>query len=435
MLLRRNPQLLRWARLSRRFSKMVLIAAALTHLLGSLCLAEEVSLKLTLQSTLELFRRQNLQLVAERFQVEASRADIITAGLFPNPQLSMNGTFIDPRSPQLAGSQFTARLDFLIETAGKRNLRREGAEAGARAAEQRFFDVTRQLVMEVKDAFYEILLAQEHLNLAEDNLKRFEEILRVNTMRFERGGISEAELIKTRLQKLDFQNDTIAATLETQNAKNHLRGLLAFLPSREIEIIGSLSERPETPALETLQEKALRHRPDLLSQQELVRQGENQLKLARAQRIPDVTVGAEYDTISPDYHPAVGGGISFPLPFFNRNQGEIQKADRLLKASQAQFDQLHQQVLLEVERDYHQATANLLLVQAFENGLLKDAQEVLGIAENAYRKGGINLLDLLDSERTYNTTRLNYAQALFNAQKGLVDLESAIGEEIFHEAR
>lgn len=407
-----------------------MVPIALTPFLGSPSLAEGIALKLTLQSTLELFRQQNLQLVAERFHVEASRADIITAGLFPNPQLSMNGTFIDPRSPQLAGSQLTARLDFLIETAGKRRLRREGAEAGTRAAEQRFFDVTRQLVMEVKEAFYEILLAQEHLNLAEENLKRFDEILRVNTIRFKRGGIPEVELIKTRLQKLDFENDVIAATLETQNAKNRLRGLLTLFPSQEIEIIGSLGERPEIPSLETLQEKALRHRPDLLSQQEQVRQNEIQLKLTRAQRIPDVTVGAEYDTVSPDYHPTIGGGISLPLPLFNRNQGEIQKADRLLKASQAQFDQIHQQVLLDVERAHREAIENLSLVRAFETGLLKDAQEVREIVENAYQKGGATILDLLEAERTFNVTRLSYAQALFNTQKGIIGVEGAVVEEL-----
>jgi len=409
---------------------MVFVAAVLTPLLGSLSLAEETPLKLTLQSALELFRRQNLLLVAERFQVEASRADVLTAKLFPNPQLSMNGTFIDPRSPELAGSQFAARLDFLIETAGKRKFRREGAEAGVRAAEERFLDVTRQLVKEVKETFYEIVLAQEHLNLAQENLKRFEEILRVNTLRFERGGISEAELIKTRLQKLDFENDVIAATLEIQSAKNHLQGLLALSPSQEIETIGSLSQRPELPSLKNLQEQALIYRPDFLSQQEQLRQNESQLKLAKAQRVPDVTVGAEYDTLAPDYHPAVGGGISIPIPLFNRNQGEIQKANQLISASQALLDQLRQQILLEVARAYYESTQNLSLVMAFENGLLKDAQEVREIAENAYQKGGTTILDLLDAERTFNTTRLSYAQALFDTQRGVMNLEGAVGKEL-----
>jgi cobalt-zinc-cadmium efflux system outer membrane protein len=414
---------------------MVAVAAALIPLLASVSSSEEVPLKLTLSNALELFRRQNLRLVAERFQVEASRADILTAGLFPNPQLSMNGTFIDPRASQLAGAQFAARLDFLIETGGKRKFRREGAEAGTRAAEQRFLDVTRELVIEVKGTFYEILLAREHLDLAEENIKRFDEILRVNTIRFDRGGISEAELIKTRLQKLDFENDLIAAELEMRNAENHLQGLLALSFSQEIEIVGNLSDRPDIPSLETLQEEALNHRPDLLSQQEQVNQNQSQLKLAKAQRIPDVTVGAEYDTVAPDYHPSVGGGISLPLPLFNRNQGEIQKADRLLKASQVLLDQLHQQVLLDVALAYHESTQNLSLVRTFEAGLLKDAQDAREIVENAYRKGGTTLLDLLEAERTFNMTHLSYSQALFNTQKGLVALEGAVGEEIFHEAK
>jgi len=409
---------------------MFFLSAALTPLFGSVALADEKPLTMTLADALELFRRQNLQLVAERFQVEAGRADILTAGLFPNPQLSVNWTFIDPRAEQLAGSQITARLDFLIETAGKRKLRLEEAEAGTRVQEQEFIDVTRQLIREVKLAFYSVLLAREHLTLARENLDRFEEILRVNTIRFERGGISEAELIKTRLQKLDFQNDVIAATLELQSAKNDLKGFLSISPAQEIEAVGEMGRQGQPPSLAYLQEEALRHRSDLLSQQEQVHQSESHLELVRAQRIPDLTVGAEYDTVAPDYHPSVGGGISLPLPLFNRNQGEIQKADRMLKASQALLEQIRQKVLLDVEGAYQEATQNLSLINAFESGLLKDAQESRDIVENAYRKGGAALLDLLDAERTYNTTRLNYAQALFNAQKGLADLEGAVGEDL-----
>jgi cobalt-zinc-cadmium efflux system outer membrane protein len=168
--------------------KTGLISIALVSFFPSVPFAEEGPLKLTVESALEIFRRQNLQLVAERFQVEADRADVLTARLFPNPQLSLNGTFIDPEMPRLEGSQFSSRLDFLIETGGKRKFRREGAEAGARATEARFLDVTRQLIMEVKEAFYEVLLAGEHRALAEENLNRFEEILRVNTTRFQGGG-------------------------------------------------------------------------------------------------------------------------------------------------------------------------------------------------------------------------------------------------------
>lgn len=422
---------LKWTKESNRWIKMMLLSVAFAPFFNSVALADDKPLQMTLAGALELFQRQNLELVAERFQVEASRADVVTARLFPNPQLSINGTFIDPRADQLAGSQFSARLDFLIETAGKRRLRLEAAEAGARAREQQFIDVTRQLIVEVKQAFYSVLLAREHMTLAQENLDRFKEILRVNTIRFERGGISEAELIKTRLQKLDFQNDVIAATLELQSAKSDLKGFLALPPTREIEAIGEMRPRPDFPSLASLQERALLHRSDFLSQEEQVHQNESQLELARAQRIPDLTVGAEYDTVAPDYHPAVGGGISIPLPLFNRNQGEIRKADRTLKMSQAQLEQIHQKVLLEVERAFQEVTQNLSLINAFETGLLKDAQESQDIVENAYQKGGAALLDLLDAERTYNTTRLNYAQALFNTQKGLANLEGAVGEEIF----
>jgi len=396
--------------------------------------ADEPPLPLTLPAALELFRRQNLQLVAERFQVEAARADQITARLFPNPQLSLNGTYLEPQTPKLGDAQFSARVDWLIETAGKRTTRTEGAEAAARVEEEHLFDVVRQLTMDVKEAFYSILLAREHLHLSQENLRRFDEILRINQIRFQGGGISEADLIKTRLQKLNYQNDVITATLELRTAENRLKSLLGLPPSQVIDVQGDLGRRPPLPPLPELREQALAARPDLKSQQEAVRQLESQLRLAKAQRVPDVTVGVEYDTTGPDYHPALGGGLSVPLPIFNRNQGEVLKAQKLLDAAHAQRDLLTQQIGLETEQAYHETTENLTLVSAFESGLLNDAQETLTIAERAYQKGGTTLLDLLEAERTFNTTRLNYAQALFNVQKGFLDLEGAVGTELEHAA-
>lgn len=388
--------------------------------------AEPGPLRLSLKNALGIFRSGNLRLLAERYQIEISKADLLTAGLWPNPQLSVNQTMMEFGNG--GTGQFSGRLDFLIETAGKRGLRVESASAGVRAAEAQFLDVTRHLLAETKSAYYEVVLAQQHQNLASENIQRFEQILRINEIRFQKGDISEVDLMKTRLQILDFQNESVSARVELNSAKNHLKSVLDLSAGQELEAVDVFGPAPSLPPLEQLQEDASR-RPDLLASREQVKQNETLLQSAKAQRIPDITAGIEYDSTAPDYRAGGGGGVSLSLPLFNRNQGEIGKAEMVLQASQAQFRKLSHEIALEVEEAYHNARENMMLTAIYENGMIQDARSTLKIAENSYQKGAGSLLDLLEAERTFKSINFNYSQALFNTRKGIIALEGAVGKD------
>src|SRR5581483_11866541 len=144
--------------------------------------AEETVTRLTLREAVDLSRQRDFEIINAQSGVESTRAGRITAGLFPNPQLSVNDTFINPSAPRV-GSQITARVDQPFETFGKRRHRIDSAEHATRSSEYHLADVVRQRTLEVKNAFYHILLAQEHLRLARDNAERFRDILRINTLR------------------------------------------------------------------------------------------------------------------------------------------------------------------------------------------------------------------------------------------------------------
>ena len=391
--------------------------------------AEEGVARLTLKEAVDLSRQRDFEIINARFGADASRADRITAGLLPNPQLNLNDTFINPSAPRV-GSQITARIDQPFETFGKRRHRIASAERAAQSSEYRLADVVRQRTLEVKNAFYHILLAQEHLRLARDNADRFRDILRINTLRFEKGDISEAELMKVRLQQLDFQNDVILATVERQEAERELKTLLVIEAATPLEVVGELKYQPVEVDLPSLKEKALESRPDLQERGSELKRAESDLKLARSMRFPDVAIGVEYDTVGPDYHGLIGGGLSLPLPIFNRNQGEIRKAELSLQNAGTLLTAKKQQIALEVEYAYREFLQNRAQVAVFESGQLRDAGSSREIVENAYKKGGSSVLDLLEAERTFNMTLFNYYQALFNYQRSLFQLESISGKEM-----
>ena len=391
--------------------------------------AEETVTRLTLREAVDLSRQRDFEIINAQSGVESTRADRITAGLLPNPQLSVNDTFINPSAPRV-GSQITARIDQPFETFGKRRHRIDSAEQATRSSEYHLSDIVRQRTLEVKNAFYHILLAQEHLRLARDNAERFRDILRINTLRFNKGDISEAELMKVRLQELDFQNDVILATVELQGAERDLKSLLVIDPSKPVEIVGELKYQPLEIDLDSLKEKALETRPDLRERGSEVKRAESDIRLARSMRFPDVSVGVEYDTVGPDYHGLIGAGMSLPLPIFNRNQGEIRKAEVSLKNANTLLAAKKQQIGLEIEYAYREFLQNRAHVAAFESGQLQDAKSSREIVETAYKKGGSSVLDLLEAERTFNMTLLNYYQALFNYQQSLFQLESISGKEM-----
>lgn len=392
------------------------------------------ALRLGLNEALALFLRQNLDLIIAGFGIDSARAQQITARLLPNPVLTLGSIagFTSGLTPIKSGQVLTG-LQQLFEMAGKRGYRIESAAFGARAAEANFEDALRQLTFTVKDAYYRMQLAQRRLALAEENRDRFTRILEINTIRFKKGYIAEVDLIRIRLQVVDFQAQVIQETQEVNAARNDLRVLLGVTPATDLLLTTELDYRRVDPDIETLRVVALDARPDIRLKRLTQSQRLADLKLAKAFRYPDVTIGAGYafqGPQGPDIPQQGLANVGMPLPLFNRNQGGIIQAEVSVQAAEVDL----RKTLLQVESDVDIAHRNLIqsrqLVEAYRAGVLEDARLTLTIVEKAYERGGATILDLLDAARTSRTIQMNYIEALFNYQHNVFLLESAVGREI-----
>jgi cobalt-zinc-cadmium efflux system outer membrane protein len=321
----------------------------------------------------------------------------------------------------------------LFELAGKRGYRIESAGFGAQSAEAAFEDAVRQLGFTVKDTYYRTQLAQRRLVLAEENRERFSRILDINTIRFKKGYIAEVDLIRIRLQMVDFQSQVIQSLQEAESAKGELRQLLRLSPKTVLELTTELGFRRIDPDIEKLRVAALAVRPDIRAKRYTFSQRESDLKLAKAYRIPDVTIGAGYavqGAKGPDNPGQVALNAGIPLPLFNRNQGGIHQAEVSLQSAEADLDKTVNRVENEVEVAYRNLLQSRRLVEAYFGEVLEDARSTFSIVERAYERGGATILDLLDAARTSRTIQQNYIEALFDYQHHLFQLESAVGQEI-----
>ena len=401
---------------------------------SSVILPSISTLRLSLEETIGLFLRQNLDLLIAKYGIEFSKGQQITARLFPNPVASM-GLVSSPVQGRTMGNsgQVSPQIQQLVELAGKRGYRIESAEYGLQSAEAAFEDAVRQLSFAVKDAYYRVQLARRRLALAEENKDRFSRILEVNTIRFKKGFIAEVDLIRIRLQFIDFHSQVILAIQEAQSARSDLRQLLRSSPASDLELTTELDYKRVDPDIVKLRAVAIDARPDVRTKRMMLSQREAELKLAKAYRIPDVTVGAGYaiqGSHGPDNSNQMALSFGVPLPLFNRNQGGIMQAEVAMQVAGADLGKTLNQVENQVDAAYRNLIESRRLVEAFLGGVLDDARSTIAIVERAYERGGVTLLDLLDAARTSRTIQQNYIEALFNYQRNVIQLESAVGQEL-----
>ena len=392
------------------------------------------ALRLSVNDALGLFLNQNLDVLIAKYGIEYTKGQEVTARLFPNPFLSVGtqSSYTQGRTLSNSGQLFS-QVAQLFELAGKRGYRIESAGFGTQSAEAAFEDAVRQLGFTVKDTYYRIQLAQRRLVLAEENRERFSRILGINTIRFNKGYIAEVDLIRIRLQVVDFHSQVIHALQEAESARGDLRQLLRLSPKTVMELTTELGFRRIDPDVEKLQVTALAERPDIRAKRYTVSQRDSDLKLAKAYRIPDVTIGAGYaiqGAQGPDNPGQVALNAGIPLPLFNRNQGGIRQAEISLQTAEADLDKTVNLVENEVDVAYRNLLQSRRLVEAYFGEVLEDARTTVTIVERAYERGGATILDLLDAARTSRAIQQNYIEALFNYQHHLFQLESAVGQEI-----
>jgi cobalt-zinc-cadmium efflux system outer membrane protein len=287
-------------------------------------------------------------------------------------------------------------------------------------------DNERQLTFSVGQQFVDVLLAESTLEFAQASLDSFQKTVDISKERYRVGDLSEGDFLKIKLQLLQFQSDLSAAKLAKLQSLAALRQLLGFesVPD-DYDVQGTLDYQPVHADMTGMKSLAALNRPDLRAAQQAVVAAESQLALQKANGKMDVT-----GTFNYTHTAGVNTGAFFynmPLPIFNRNQGEIQRASYGITQAQQQASETTQQVSTDVVQAYENLRTNDQIVQLYQGGYVDEARESRDISEYAYRKGAASLLDYLDAERTYRVNQLAYRQALANYMLALEQVRQAVG--------
>jgi len=194
------------------------------------------------------------------------------------------------------------------------------------------------------------------------------------------------------------------------------------------DVIGKLEAPQPKLGLMDMEADALKSRPDLQAARQLILQSQSQLHLAKADAHPDLGTTVDYTHLAGNNDLSAFATIGIPI--FNRNQGNIAKASAQITQAQEQERAAEQLVLTQVRSAYARQQSALQVVDLYESGYLKEAQQSLSISQYAYLRGDTSLLNFLDAERSYRTVELNYRQALATAMLSEQRLEESIGMSV-----
>jgi outer membrane protein, heavy metal efflux system len=369
---------------------------------------------ITMQQAVDMALAHNPVLLSAQLNVLSMKGQEVEAGLRQNPDFAFAGENVSIPTTNPAGPYFySASLSRLFERGQKRRWRLDSARATTAQTDAQYHDQIRQTTLQVKQEFTNLVLAKAVLKLAQDNLSSFRHVLQISLDRYNAGDIGKLDYERLDLQLAQYESDETNAEMNLVQASDQLQTLLGIgQPSRSFDVSGDLVPPPLSAILPDLEGKALTARPDYQAAQAAVRVADANVKMAYANGTTDPTLEGEYDR-SGDYN-SFGFSVSIPLRIFDRNQGNKDTSKYLAQASRFGQVAAQNQVYSDVDQAWIQYTTSKVLSDRYNGHYLAESKDVLSIAQFAYERGGIALLDYLSALQDDRTTALNglnsYAQ-------------------------
>jgi cobalt-zinc-cadmium efflux system outer membrane protein len=368
--------------------------------------------ELDLREAILLARSNNKLLQSARIRIEEAQGDLTTASilLIENPEL---GLAAGPRSSSAEDigdtTDLGAAVEQRFEIGGQRRHRIRRAEASLAATEASAEDAQRVLELAVAKAFWEALTADQRVKLLQESLGLARSLYDTARLRLERGEATPLEQNTARIRLAEVERRMALATAQRRSVVLRLSELLGLPPAEPLVLKGQFPEAETLGNEESLVARALESRFDLVARDLQVVAAEETARLAEAEAWPDLSLGIAYEEEEDDK--IILLGLSVPLPFFDRNQGERQRTEAT--ARRLQFERAATELAVESEvrraySDYEQARQAMHL---YSTEVLNAQEESLGLLQRAFEAGQIGYPELIVVQREVLIGREGYLGA------------------------
>lgn len=397
---------------------------------------------LTIDLAIDLLVHRSLELRTKALELPQGRADVLTASLRANPMVFGTASSVpygsySPTRP--GGNGYSATVIYPIDVSHKRIARTEVASRAQQVLEAQYQDAVRLEIDNLYSVYVDLIAARETVRYSQASQAGLQEIAKLVNAQLKSSTVPrpdlERALIQTDLAEIGLEQ----AHLALRQAKQNMATIL-YMPmqnAERIELRATLQDRnPVSESRDELCALALHTRPDLMAYRLGVQRAHADVQLAQAEKTSDVFV--LYSPYEFTNNGPIGGqnATSWSIagfasvPLFNRNQGNIRRAQINVSQTQTELASLERQVMAEVDRAFSEYAASREAASRLEHSVLPRSKRIRDLTAGLLKQGEVNAVEYLNVQKDYNEVVRQYRDALLRHRRSMLKLNTAVGERI-----
>ncbi|WP_167516985.1 TolC family protein [Hydrotalea flava] len=393
---------------------------------------------LSIDSAESIFLQNNLLLLAQRYNVDAQKALIIQAKLYPNPNINISQMMLQPVSKKVlpfgSEGEIQATLSQMIILAGKRNKQIKLAETNAKLAEYQFYDLMRTLRYTLRTDFYNIYYLTQSSKVYQQEIQSLLQVVKAFEQQQSRGYIAEKEVVRIKAQLYSLESEYNDLINQINDTESELRLVLQLKDSfiqPEVNETELAKISPAKYPIAILIDSAYQARTDLKIAKAYTDMSKQNYDLQKALAVPDLALQLGYDQQGNYIQNFNNVGFGIDIPIFNRNQGNIKSAKSMIDYSTTSQKSTEASIEAQIYRALQKAYDNSALYQKIDPAFGKDFDRLKDEVLSNYKKRNISLLDFLDFYDAYKQNTLQINSIKFNRISAFEDLNYYTGTSLY----
>ncbi|WP_459188473.1 TolC family protein [Parabacteroides sp. APC149_11_2_Y6] len=391
-------------------------------------------LRLTVGDAEKLFQDNNLELVANRFNVDAAEAKVVQSRLFENPSITIehniynrtNGKYFDFSKE----GESTVEIEQLIYIAHQRDSRIRLERMNKEVAVRQLELTMHVLKNEVDRQFFNLYYSLNEVKIYHTAIEQLQKIVEILKVQVEKGNVSLAEKSRISALLLSLQQESNQRQDEALEYQAALKVLLGI--RQDIELLPEVDETSlaASPLDKIdLQDLIVRieERPDLKLASSACGVAYADIKVQKSDAFPKVSVHGFYDKHGPICDDYFGLRFSFTLPVFNRNQGNIRAAKAAYEGAQTNYRNQELNAVSSLTSTYYKMLNAWKLYKTSDMEISGDWQKIMEGVNDNFIKRNISLLEYVDYYQTYKETIMNINELARKSWLGMIDLNREAG--------
>jgi len=408
---------------------------------------------LTVEKVRQRALEYNRQLLSAKKEFDRSKAEIISARSGALPQLTLDGRYTrnlttrnlffgDEVIPISKNNEFDLSISLTqpLYIGGKVGSALKIAKIYRDYSSEKVKEVEREIIFNAESIFYAALLAESNLEVIKKADEQLSYNLEIAEKYFGQGMISEYELLRARVEKLNVEPQLISAESGRNISRKRLKSFLGLPLEEKINLVSQQDDKSsqELPALDSLTTLAIKNRPEI-EQARLQKRGfKKAIRIAKGDWLyPNLYANATYQIAgssndktfrSDETSDSWTASLLLNIPIFDgaRTIGEVRKAKVDYYQAMLTEQQLMDDIRLEVEQAYdnlNQSQKALIL----QTETITQAEEGMRIADLRYESGIGTQLEVLSAQTALTQARTQMIQTTYSYRLAQAALKKATG--------